>query len=189
MHQECRCWESIEKSYGWSWAWQKLLNLEPWDHQMLQCVMGKYSSWFWRYQILSERETEAIGANSSMEIFPAVIPLTSCQICFGGTTAGCVYKQHLFLLDCWDQGSTAGGRGGWVPTPLALYACDVPEKVFRGGQKVKYSSILLPSSFYTVRFWLSAAENWQMFGWSIGSSEGPVDFWGLELGLWWSTCH
>lgn len=78
MHQECRCWESIEKSYGWSWAWQKLLNLEPWDHQMLQCVMGKYSSWFWRYQILSEGETEAIGANSSMEIFPAVAPLTSC---------------------------------------------------------------------------------------------------------------
>lgn len=40
--------------------------------------MGKYSSWFWRYQILSEGETEAIGANSSMEIFPAVAPLTSC---------------------------------------------------------------------------------------------------------------
>lgn len=187
------------------WAWQKLLNLEPWDHQTLQCASGKYSSRFGRYQVRSGRKTEAAGANSvtSMEILTAAVPLTSGTKYTSGTHEGNVSLGSVCLSRAAKVAGALGQRvppwlppsrllclGRWFPqsgsTQVFAFLLNLHFCVM-----IKRCSMTLPfcTLLGTNYIPYSLSVGGQIFGSRSGCFEGPVDFYGLELSPWRCVYH
>lgn len=108
MHRQLCCGEPIEKGYGWSWAWQQLLNLEPWEHP---CVRG--------INIAPGLGGIGFGAGRRQRQLRQILWLVWKYFCCHSINLrhqitfrehwGTVAWQCVFLPGSHGEGSTAGG--------------------------------------------------------------------------------
>lgn len=206
MHRQLCCGEPIEKGYGWSWAWQQLLNLEPWEHP---CV--------WGINIAPGLGGIGFGAGRRQRKLRQILWLVWKYFCCHSINLrhqitfrehwGTVTWQCVFLPGSHGEGSTAGGDvRPQLPPPTHSGRCfhRLESEVLKHFTfllnlhlciSTEHCRFLLSSLFVHCWEWIisfrvlySLSVGRQVLGSGSASFVWPVDFCGLELGPWWSIC-